>query len=113
MKETQHSLKEMIASRIPCVLTYLMDFTLLLRNAIYGHCPFLSGYLSGYHSAEDDQNIKRVQETTAEVISRLSDYLGSPQVINETGIQVELAGGSDMAPRKRKAASKRKVRDFD
>ncbi|KAK7723024.1 hypothetical protein SLS63_009052 [Diaporthe eres] len=54
------------------------------------------------------KDVKRVQETTAEVISRLSDYLGSTQVINETGIQDEGTGGSNMAPKKRKGASKRK-----
>lgn len=59
------------------------------------------------------RNIKRVQETTAEVISRLTDYLGSNQIINETRIQDEVTEGSNMAPKKRKAASKRKVRDID
>lgn len=62
---------------------------------------------------ETTKNNNRVQDTTAEAISRLSDYFGSIQVSKETLILGEAAGGSDMAPKKRKVASKRKVRDMD
>lgn len=59
------------------------------------------------------KNIKRIEEATAEVLSRLSDYFGSSQTINETVFQGEVTGGSNMAPKKRKGASKRKVRHID